>query len=153
VRRNTEPSTADELLEDARQRIVRLEPRDALDASEAGALVIDLRTDHARQRDGIVPGSLHIPRSVLEWRIDPRSPWRNTEVGGTDQRLIILCAQGFSSSLAAVTAIELGFEATCDVIGGFEAWSAAGLPTRQPCWRTEDDPLPGMRPRDWGQPA
>ena len=153
MRRHTGRSTVYELLDDARRRITRLEPRGALDASKAGALIIDLRTDHERQRDGIVPGSLHVPRSVLEWRIDPDSPWRNAEVGGTDQRLILLCAHGFSSSLAAATAIDLGFNAAGDVIGGFEAWIAAGLPICRPCWRTEDDPLPGMRVRDWGQPA
>ena len=113
----------------------------------AGALIIDLRTDHARQRDGIVPGSLHIPRSVLEWRIDPDGPWRNHEVG-MDRQLILMCDHGFSSILAAATAVDLGFANAGDVIGGFAAWIAAGLSVGLPSWSTEDDPLPGMRPRD-----
>jgi rhodanese-related sulfurtransferase len=140
------PRTIEELLADARRRISRFEPAEALLAAQAGALIIDLRTDHARERDGIVPGSLHIPRSVFEWRIDPASRWRNPEVTN-DDRLILLCEHGFSSSLAAATAVDLGFAAG-DVIGGFEAWRASGSPTAQPSRRAEDDALPGMGLRD-----
>jgi rhodanese-related sulfurtransferase len=139
--------TIDELLAEARGRIRRFEPSEALSAAEGGALIIDLRTDYARERDGVVPGSLHIPRTVFEWRIDRASPWRNPDITDASQ-LILLCDHGFSSSLAAANAVDLGFAGTGDVIGGFEAWRAAGLPTTQPSRRTEDDALPGMGPRD-----
>jgi rhodanese-related sulfurtransferase len=146
-RRHPVRRTIDELLTEARRRIVRFEPPEALIAAKAGGLIVDLRTDHARERDGIVPGSLHIPRSVFEWRIDPTSPWRNPAIAAAD-RLILLCAHGFSSSLAAAMAVDLGFVATGDIIGGFEAWRASGLPIARPRRPTEDDPLPGMGPID-----
>lgn len=139
--------TIEELLAEARRRIRRFEPSEALSAAEAGALIIDLRTDYVRERDGIIPGSLHVPRTVFEWRIDRASPWRNRDIPDSGQ-LILLCDHGFSSSLAAASAVDLGFAGAGDVIGGFEAWRAAGLPTAQPSRRTEDDPLPGMGPRD-----
>jgi rhodanese-related sulfurtransferase len=139
--------TIEQLLAEARRRIRRFEPAEAMSAAEAGAVIIDLRTDHARERDGIVPGSLHIPRTVFEWRIDPTSPWRNPHITAASQ-LILVCDHGFSSSLAAANAVDLGFAGAGDVVGGFEAWRTAGLPTAQPSRRTEDDPLPGMGPRD-----
>lgn len=137
----------DTLLAEARGRIARLEPREALDAAQAGALIVDIRSREARERDGVVPGSLHLPRTVLEWRVDPESPWRNEHVGGLERRLIVLCDHGWSSSLAAATLVDLGFEGAGDVVGGFEAWAAAGLPVAQP---REPDPgrLPGTGPPD-----
>jgi rhodanese-related sulfurtransferase len=115
---------------------------------DEGALLIDLRSDLDRQRDGIVPGSLHVPRTVLEWRLDPDSPWRSPYVGGLEQRVVLFCDHGYSSSLAASTLVELGFADAGDVIGGFEAWREAGLPTAP-----APDPRPpgewaGMGPPD-----
>jgi rhodanese-related sulfurtransferase len=120
--------TIEDLLADARRRIVRYPPAAARQAVEDGALLVDTRSVDERARDGIVPGSLHVPRTVLEWRLDPESPSRNPHVGPLDREVILLCAHGFSSSLAAATLVDLGFERVADVEGGFEAWCAAGLP-------------------------
>lgn len=73
-------------------------------------------------------GSLHIPRTVLEWRLDPDSEWRSPHAPGLDERVIVLCDHGESSSLAAATLVELGFTRAGDVVGGFAAWIEAGLP-------------------------
>lgn len=124
--------TLDELLEAAQARIERLEPLDALAAMERGALLVDIRSDSDRERDGIVPGSLHIPRTVLEWRLAPDSRWRNPHVGGLDRPVVLLCNHGYSSVLAAATLVDLGCAHAGDVVGGFAAWREAGLPTAQP---------------------
>src|SRR4051794_38937692 len=89
--------TLDELLEAAQARIRRYPPDAASEARERGALIIDIRSDLDRERDGIVPGALHIPRTVLEWRFDLDSPWRNPHIGGLDQQLLVLCDHGYSS--------------------------------------------------------
>ncbi len=137
--------TLDELLDQARARIERLEPAEAWAAAQAGALLIDIRADADRERDGIVPGSLHIPRTVLEWRVATDSSWRNPSVGGLDRQLVLICDHGFSSSLAAATLVELGFARAGDVVGGFEAWREAGLPTIECAARQRpSDELPGM---------
>jgi rhodanese-related sulfurtransferase len=103
------------------------------------ALIVDTRVERST---GVVPGSLHVPLSVLAWRVDPDSDWRNPNVGGLDTRLILICDHGESSSLAAASLLELGFTRVGDVVGGFEAWLAARLPV------TEAPPagggLPGM---------
>ena len=137
-----------ELLDRARSQIERLEPTEAAAAVERGALLVDIRSDLERERAGIVPGSLHIPRTVLEWRIDLESPWRSPYVGGLDQQIILFCDQGLSSSLAAATLVELGFRSAGDVIGGFEAWRDAGLPVGKPSAPRRPGELAGMRPPD-----
>ena len=91
------------------------------------AQVVDVREDH-EVAQGRIPGSLHIPRTVLEWRVAVDSPWRNRHLGGLDQRLILVCDHGYSSILAASNLVKLGFGRAGDVIGGFESWRAAGLP-------------------------
>jgi rhodanese-related sulfurtransferase len=121
--------TVDDLLAAARGRIRRYEPAEALAAQAAGAVVGDIRSDGERERDGVPAGSLHVPRTVLEWRLDPASPWRSHFAPALESEVILVCAHGFSSSLAAATLVELGFERAGDVVGGFEAWLAAGLPT------------------------
>jgi rhodanese-related sulfurtransferase len=118
----------DSLIEEAAQRIARFDPPEAFSASAADGLIVDIRSQDARERDGIIPGSLHIPRTVLEWRIALDSPWRNRHLGGLDQRLILVCDHGYSSILAASNLVELGFHRAGDVIGGFEAWKQRGLP-------------------------
>ena len=86
----------DQLLDDAARRIERLEPAAALAAVERGATLVDIRSDSDRGRDGIVPGSLHIPRTVLEWRVDPESAWHNPHVGGLEEQILLLCDHGCS---------------------------------------------------------
>jgi rhodanese-related sulfurtransferase len=141
--------TLDELLDAARAQITRLEPVDALAATEQGALLIDIRADVDRERDGIVPGSLHIPRTVLEWRLDPDSAWRNPHVGGLDRQIVLICDHGCSSVLAAAALVELGFARAGDVVGGFAAWREAGLSTApSPPYRRGPGEPAGMRPPD-----
>jgi MFS family permease len=138
--------TAAELLSEAQARIApRLEPEEALEAIHAGAVLVDLRSNDERRREGIVPGSLHIPRSVLEWRLDPDSGYANPHVQ-PGQHVIVFCAHGFSSSFAAATLRELGWRTATDIIGGYQGWRAAGLPTREAGEDDEpaDGALPGM---------
>jgi rhodanese-related sulfurtransferase len=141
--------TLDQLLVAARARITRYEPAEALAAVENGALLIDIRSDHDRNRDGIILGSLHIPRTVLEWRLEPTSNWRNPHIGDLDQQIILICDHGCSSILAAATLVDLGFARAGDVVGGYSAWSLAGLATAPcPAARREPDEPAGMRAPD-----
>jgi rhodanese-related sulfurtransferase len=137
--------TLEAFLEEARSRIERLAPAAAWDAVAAGAILVDIRSDGARERDGVVPGSLHVPRTVFEWRLAPDSAWRSPHAPALDDRVVVLCDHGHSSSLAAATLVELGFERAGDVVGGFEAWLEAGLPT-VPAPARGEDVLPGMSP-------
>lgn len=130
------------VLAEARARIVRLSPAEAW-AARPSALIVDLRSERARE-GGVVPGSLHVPRTVLEWRLDPDSPWRNPHVGGLGSPLVLLCDHGESSSLAAAGLVDLGFTDVADVVGGIAAWTAAGLPLVPPV--AAPDGLPGMGP-------
>jgi rhodanese-related sulfurtransferase len=120
--------TIHDLLARTRARYRRLTPAEAFAAMRAGALLIDTRTDTQRRRDGEIPGALVIDRTVLEWRVDPASGSTHPAIGGLDAPLILLCAQGYSSSLAVGTLLDLGASRVTDVVGGFEAWRAAGLP-------------------------
>jgi rhodanese-related sulfurtransferase len=120
--------TIDEALQNARRRLQRVSPEQAAAERGRGALLIDTRTHEQRTRDGEIPGALVIDRTVLEWRLDPTSPSRIAEATNHDVRVIVICAQGYSSSLAAASLQELGLVNATDVIGGFEAWKAAGLP-------------------------
>ena len=124
-------TTIDELLAAARARLARLAPEDALAAQRDGALVVDTRSGDERRAGGVIPGSLHIPLSVLEWRLDPDADpaFHNPHIAGLEQHIVLVCAHGCSSSLAAARLQELGFARATDLDGGFEAWRAAGLPT------------------------
>ena len=93
-----------------------------------GAVLVDIRSDSQRARDGAVPGAVPIARNVLEWRCDPASPYRDERVSDPEQRLIVMCDEGYQSSLAAAALQELGHERATDLAGGFQAWRAAGLP-------------------------
>jgi rhodanese-related sulfurtransferase len=140
--------TAAELLADAQRRVApRLEPDEAFTAVREGALLVDLRSLDERRREGVIPGSIHIPRSVLEWRFDPDSGYSNPHVR-LDQRVVVFCAHGYSSSFAAATLRELGCRTATDVVGGFAGWKAAGLPVLDADAddRPADDELPGMGP-------
>jgi rhodanese-related sulfurtransferase len=123
--------TIDELLEDARTRLERVGPQEASDAVAAGALLIDIRSDHQREADGVVPGAIYFPRNVLEWRCDPTSDGYDPRVDSFDRQVIVMCNEGYASSLAAVTLQELGFANATDLDGGFQAWRAAGLPVER----------------------
>jgi rhodanese-related sulfurtransferase len=118
----------DELLTEARGRIDRVTPLEAAARVADGALLVDTRPVAQRAREGSVPGALVVERNVLEWRFDPLSDARLPEVTGYDVEVIVLCQAGYSSSLAADTLRALGLARTSDVIGGFAAWAAAGLP-------------------------
>jgi rhodanese-related sulfurtransferase len=121
--------TVDDLLAEARLHLHRVSPSEAAEAMEGGgAVLVDIRPSEQRSRDGEVPGALHIDRNVLEWRLDPACDHRIPHVARPDLRIMILCNEGYASSLAAATLRELGLDAT-DVDGGYQAWCAAGLPT------------------------
>ena len=121
--------TVDDLLAEARSRIARVTPDEAAARIAAGAHLVDIRPAAQRAREGEVPGSLIIERNVLEWRFDPASDARLPEATGYDVDVIILCSEGYTSSLAADALRSLGLHRATDVIGGFLAWAAAGLPT------------------------
>jgi rhodanese-related sulfurtransferase len=118
----------DEVLAAAQARLHRLTPAAAAAAVREGATLVDTRDGDLRTRDGRIPGSVHIPLSVLEWRVDPTSGHQSPELAGREDRLILICHEGYSSSLAAVRLHDLGFANATDVVGGFIAWAAAGLP-------------------------
>jgi rhodanese-related sulfurtransferase len=122
------PLTADELLNRARTVLVRVEPEQAAAEAAQGALLVDIRPSEQRA-EGEIPGSTVVERNVLEWRLDPASSWRIPAVTSYDIRVIVICNEGYSSSLVAATLKELGLVNATDVIGGFQAWRAAGLPT------------------------
>jgi rhodanese-related sulfurtransferase len=121
--------TIDDLLARARARIVRVTPREAAARIADGALLVDIRPAAQRLREGEVPGSLVVERNVLEWRFDPASDARLPQATGYDVDVIVLCSEGYTSSLAADALLSLGLHRATDVIGGFHAWAAAGLPT------------------------
>ncbi|WP_428967150.1 rhodanese-like domain-containing protein [Micromonospora fluostatini] len=121
----------DALLEQARAGVRRLTPHQTVEAVRAGALLVDTRTDVQRRAQGNLPGAIVIDRTVLEWRLDPASAWCIPEATGYDRRIVVACRQGYSSSLAAASLRALGLLAATDMIGGVQAWLAAGLPTAE----------------------
>ena len=119
----------EELLEDARARLQRVTPEQAhAEQRDDGALLVDTRTFEQRRAQGMIPGALVIDRTVFEWRLDPAGEYHVAGVTDHDVRIIVICRQGFSSSLAAASLHDLGLVRATDVIGGFDAWRAAGLP-------------------------
>lgn len=120
--------TLEALLASARARLTRLGPVQLVEAQRNGAVVLDTRTPTDRTRYGCIPGSIHTPRTVLEWRVALDAPLRRSEIHSHDQLLVVVCNEGFSSSLAAVTLQNLGFHRATDLIGGVLAWTDAGLP-------------------------
>ena len=125
-----EPTTVEQLLMEARARLTRLSPGAAQGAWQAGAALIDIRSECQRTRDGEIPDAKYIARNVLEWRLDPSSPDRDRHLARRDIKLILICNEGYQSSLAAATLTRFGLDAT-DVIGGFQAWRKADLPVRR----------------------
>jgi rhodanese-related sulfurtransferase len=118
----------DDMLAEARAKLERLDPPAASAAMAEGAVLVDIRADSQRAADGVVPGAVFIPRNVLEWRCDPQSDFRDERVSDPSRRLVVMCNEGYQSSLAAATLRELGLQAATDLDGGFQAWRAAGLP-------------------------
>jgi len=120
-------ASVDELLDDARSRLDRLTPHDAAAAVAGGSLLVDIRPQWQRAEAGEIPGALIVERNHLEWRLHPTSEARVPQaVAG--QQWIVVCTEGYTSSLAADALTSIGVPAT-DVVGGFVAWQAAGLPT------------------------
>ncbi|GAA0419845.1 sulfurtransferase [Actinoplanes capillaceus] len=126
--RGERPRGVQALLDEARVGVRRLLPREVLAAAEAGALLVDTRTDVQRREQGDLPGALVIDRTVLEWRLDPASPHRIPEATGYDVPVIVVCRHGYSSSLAAASLRAVGLHRATDMVGGVQAWREAGLP-------------------------
>lgn len=120
--------TIDGLLVAARARLNRLEPNAVVAARADGAIVVDLRCSDQRRKTGVIPGSVHVPWSVLYWRLDPSSGHDDPGLSDPGRTVVLVCADGYSSSLAAATLQDLGFIHATDVVGGFAGWAAAGLP-------------------------
>jgi rhodanese-related sulfurtransferase len=118
----------DDLVERARARIDRLTPGEARAAMERGAVILDTRTYEQRRADGVIPGATVMNRNVVEWRVDPTSGWEDPAVVARTGPVIVMCDEGFASSLAAATLVDLGIEDAADMIGGYQAWTEAGLP-------------------------
>jgi len=124
--------TVDDLLVAARARLNRLSPVDAYACTALGGLILDIRSDLQRLTHGLVPGALAVPRNVLEWRADPTCAHRDPAIAAAVGPLVLMCAEGYQSSLAAATLHDMGIERATDMIGGFGAWAEAGLPVLTP---------------------
>ena len=118
----------DQMLADARARLVRVDPDAAAQIAGEGGLLVDLRPLEERRREGEMPGAIAIGRNVLEWRLDPASLHRIDEVTGYDQPIVLVCTEGYASSLAAAALQDLGLARAMDLEGGFRAWVASGRP-------------------------
>jgi len=124
--------TIEQMLDDARERIKRLTPKDAAAAQRSGAVIVDTRDSADRKAEGIIPGSVRAHRNVLEWRADPDAELPDPRIADRSLQLIVVCNGGYSSSLAAASLVDLGFAQAGDLVGGYRAWKAAGLPTEAP---------------------
>lgn len=122
----------DKYLATARASLTRLEPPEAHVATQGEAILVDIRPAFQRHRDGEIPGAIVIERNHLEWRLHPDSPARIPEATSADLHWIILCDEGYASSLAAAALQAIGLRCATDVIGGLQAWRVAGLPLGEP---------------------
>ncbi|MFF5207079.1 rhodanese-like domain-containing protein [Streptosporangium sp. NPDC000396] len=120
------------LLDQSRAGIRRLRPADAWKAAQRGAFIVDTRPEFQRRATGEIPGAVVIERNHLEWRLDPRCDSRIPEAVSHEIQWIVICAEGYSSSLAAASLRQLGLHRATDVVGGFDAWREDGLPTARP---------------------
>ncbi len=123
--------TIDEVLAAARSRLARLSPAGAAQAVQDGALLVDIRPQAQRAAEGEIPGAMAVERNVLEWRFDPASAAR-LPAASYDLEIIVVCSEGYTSSLAAASLQDLGVRRATDLAGGFRAWQAAGLPVTAP---------------------
>ncbi|WP_373557595.1 rhodanese-like domain-containing protein [Streptomyces sp. Tue6028] len=123
------PVGIDELLERAREDLDRVEATEAYEDALAGrALLVDTRYAALRERDGVIPGALVVERNELEWRLDPQGSHRAPQATSHDLRIVVICNEGYASSLAAVSLRQLGLHRATDLVGGFQAWKASGFP-------------------------
>jgi rhodanese-related sulfurtransferase len=122
------PLSVVDLLASARSGLLRLDPYRAVRAWQEGGVLVDIRPAAQRAEEGEVPGALLVERNVLEWRFDPASDAR-LPIASSDLHVIVLCSEGYTSSLAAAALQQVGVRRATDVIGGFQAWRAAGLAT------------------------
>jgi rhodanese-related sulfurtransferase len=123
--------TIETMLAAARERLHRLDPPEAAGAVAAGARLVDIRPDWQRSAEGSIPNALIIERNHLEWRLDPTSDARIAEAVDHDVAWVIFCSEGYTSSLAAASLQDLGLHRATDLVGGFQAWRSAGLPTNR----------------------
>jgi rhodanese-related sulfurtransferase len=122
----------EDLLEEARAGLDRLTPAQALTAMQSGdAIVVDIREEERRVRDGRVTGAIEIDRNVVEWRCAPESEWRDARVSDPSRVLVVMCNEGYQSSLVAATLQQLGLPRATDMNGGFQRWLADGLPVER----------------------
>jgi rhodanese-related sulfurtransferase len=117
-------SSIDRILKQSRRHLERVEPEQLAEEMVAGALVVDVRPVEAREEDGLLPGALVVDRNVLEWRLDPTSPDRIDEADDPERRVIVVCNEGYASSLAAETLQRVGLRRATDLVGGYRAWRA-----------------------------
>jgi len=120
-------SRIDRVLDAARRRYRRLPAAEVPDAVRRGAVLVDIRPQAQRFREGEVPGALVIERNVLEWRCDPTSDAKIPEAVGDDVEWVVLCSEGYTSSLAAASLVDLGLHRSTDVVGGYHALKAEGV--------------------------
>jgi rhodanese-related sulfurtransferase len=114
--------SADDLVSDARSRIERVGPADLDGLVERGALIVDIRPGAQRAQEGELPGAVVIERNVLEWRLDPTGDHRIPEATGYERPVVVVCSEGFASSLAADSLRALGYRRAADLAGGYQAW-------------------------------
>jgi rhodanese-related sulfurtransferase len=114
-------SRVEELLERARARLERVEPAELAGELARGAVIVDIRGESQRAAGGAVPDAVVIPRNVLEWRCDPSSPWRDPRVSDPSRRVVLMCEEGYQSSLAAAALQDLGHPRATDLVGGYQA--------------------------------
>lgn len=122
------PSGIDELLERVREDYERIGPEQAAAEAAEGALLVDIRYAALREQDGVIPGALIVERNELEWRLDPQGGHRAPQAVSHDLRIVVICNEGYASSLAVASLHQLGLHRATDLTGGFQAWRAAGLP-------------------------
>jgi rhodanese-related sulfurtransferase len=123
------PLGIDDLLERVRAGYQRVGAREAHEVARSGeALLVDIRYAALRERDGLIPGAVVVERNELEWRLDPQGSHRLPEATGHDLRVVVICNEGYASSLAAASLHQLGLHRATDLVGGFQAWRAEGLP-------------------------
>ncbi|MFE2524378.1 rhodanese-like domain-containing protein [Streptomyces sp. NPDC059382] len=123
------PEGIDALVDRLRTTYTRVSPEQAHAASREGSLLVDIRYQALRERDGLIPGALVVERNELEWRLDPQGSHRLPEATSHDIEVVVICNEGYASTLAAVSLHALGLHRATDLTGGFQAWRSAGLPT------------------------
>jgi len=140
--RRGDRTTVHDLLFEARATIARVSPHSLATRMQAadGTLVLDTRTHTDRERFGVIPGAVHVPRTVVEWHFDPANGYLHPAMRSFDQPLVLVCNGGYSSSLAAANLVRLSFTNVADLIGGHTAWAAAGLPVARPDHSHLDSP-------------